>query len=50
MNNFFKNIVASPNIDELKTDLKKKETLIDKLKEKLKKVQEEKEFVTKSYE
>ena len=50
MNNFFKNIVTNPNIDELKNDLKKKENLIEKLREKLKKVLEEKEFVTKSFE
>lgn len=52
--NYFKNIVGGnapgANVDDLKNELKKREGFIDKLKDKVKKLTEEKDFVNKSYE
>jgi molybdopterin converting factor small subunit len=47
--NYFKNMVGA-NVDELKNELKKKEEAYAKLRERAKKLIEEKEFMGKAYE
>ncbi len=49
---YFKKVVGggAEEVQQLKTELKRRESIIEKLKEKAKKLMEEKDFVNKSYE
>jgi hypothetical protein len=49
---YFKKVVGggTEDVEQLKADLKKRGDMIEKLKDKAKKLMEEKDFVNKSYE
>lgn len=47
---YLKTMVGAPNVDDLKNEIKKKDETLAKLREKAKKILEEKDFVSKAYE